>query len=392
MTDITTDTIDRLAGLAQGNPSFTTRHEREKVALATQACEDLLLGNQLDSALTQAERLVLAAEQARVSGVAALEADYRARAEVLSDAITPELRTILDQPDAQTGNARMDAMLHFVRTLALNPAESDQAALLAIPAAGLSFNDTVLLAQLIGFVAYQARLLVGVKAMSDMGGVADTPSAEPAAAAAAAAPFVHPANLPPPGEPLRRNGFTSETLDWKAWLEVLNPDTATPEQQHVLEVSHPKAKTMDFYLLLARQPQVLLERSQAFNAIMYAPGGLSRAEREVAATAVSRSNGCVYCASVHAQRFEQLAKRNDVMAQMFDDPDTAGTNARERAIIQSSLVLTRAPGSFGVQNVQPLRDAGLSDLEILDMLHSAALFGWANRLMLNLGVEIYVSP
>ena len=388
MTDTTTDTIDRLAGLAEGNPSFTTRHEREKVALATQACEDLLLGNQLDSALTQAERLVLAAEQARVSGVAALEADYRARAEALSDAITPELRTILDQQGAQTGNARMDAMLHFVRTLALNPAESDQAALLAIPAAGLSLNDTVLLAQLIGFVAYQARLLVGVKAMSDMGGVADTPAAEPAAAA----PFVHPANLPPPGEPLRRNGFTSEVLDWKAWLEVLNPDTATPEQQHVLEVSHPKAKTMDFYLVLARQPQVLLERSQAFNAIMYAPGGLSRAEREVAATAVSRSNGCVYCASVHAQRFEQLAKRNDVMAQMFDDPDTAGTNARERAIIQSSLVLTRAPGSFGVQNVQPLRDAGLSDLEILDMLHSAALFGWANRLMLNLGVEIYVSP
>ena len=380
-----TDTIDQLAGLEQGSPTFATRHEREKVALATQACEDLLLGNTLDSALSQAERLVLAAEQARVSGVSALEAEYRGRAQALSTEITPELRSILDKPGAQTGNARMDAMLHFVRTLALNPAESDQAALLAIPAAGLSLNDTVLLAQLIGFVAYQARLLVGVKAMSDMGGVADAPAAEPADAA----PFVHPANLPPPGEPLRRNGFTSEVLDWKAWLEVLKPETATPEQQHVLEVSHPKAKTMDFYLLLARQPQVLLERSQAFNAIMYAPGGLSRAEREVAATAVSRANGCVYCASVHAQRFEQLAKRNDVMAQMFDDPDTAGTNARERAIIQASLALTRAPGSFGKQNLQPLRDAGLSDLEILDMLHSAALFGWANRLMLNLGIEIY---
>lgn len=389
MTDTKIDTIHRLAGLEQDSPTFTTRHEREKVALATQACEDLLLGNSLDSALSQAERLVLAAEQARVSGVNVLEAEYRHRAEALGAAITPELRTILDKAGAQTGNARMDAMLHFVRTLALNPAESDQAALLAIPAAaGLSLNDTVLLAQLIGFVSYQARLLVGVQAMNDMGGVAEAPAAAPADAA----PFVHPANLPPPGEPLRRNGFTSEVLGWKAWLEVLNPETATPEQQHVLEVSHPKAKSMDFYLVLARQPQVLLERSQAFNAIMYAPGGLSRAEREVAATAVSRSNGCVYCASVHAQRFEQLAKRNDVMAQMFDDPDTAGTNARERAIIQASLALTRAPGSFGKQNLQPLRDAGLSDLEILDMLHSAALFGWANRLMLNLGVEIYVTP
>ncbi|MEG0676962.1 MAG: peroxidase-related enzyme [Comamonas sp.] len=379
------DTIDRLAGLGNNSPTFTTRHEREKVAVATQACEDLLLGNTLAGSLTQAERLVLAAEQARVSGVAALEAEYRSRAQALDGALAPELQAIFDTAGVQTGNARMDAMLHFVRALALNPAESDQQALLAIPAAGLSVDDTVLLAQLIGFVAYQARLLVGVKAMAEMGGQADAPAAEPVAAAA----FVHPANLPAPGEPLRRNGFTSETLDWKAWLPVLDPATATPEQQKVLEVSHPKAKSMDFYLLLGRQPEVLMERSQAFNAIMYAPGGLSRAEREVAATAVSRSNRCVYCASVHAQRFEQLAKRNDVMAQMFDDPDTAGTNARERAIIQSSLALTRTPGSFGKQNLQPLRDAGLSDLEILDMLHSAALFGWANRLMLNLGVEIY---
>ena len=384
----TNDSIDRLAGLNASDSTYATRHQREKVAVATQACEDLLLGNTLAGSLTQAERLVLASEQARVSGVQLLADEYRQRAEQLGDAVTADLRTILSQAGAQTGNVRMDAMLHFVRTLALNPAESDKQALLAIPAAGLSVDDTVLLAQLIGFVAYQARLLVGVQAMAAMGGQTE---AATAAETTATAPFVHPANLPPPGEPLRRNGFTSEVLDWKAWLEVLNPDTATPEQQHVLEVSHPKAKTMDFYLLLGRQPEVLMERSQAFNAIMYAPGGLSRAEREVAATAVSRSNGCVYCASVHAQRFEQLAKRNDVMAQLFDEPDTAGTNARERAIIQAALVLTRAPGQFGLSQVQALRDAGLTDQEILDMLHSAALFGWANRLMLNLGVEIYLN-
>ncbi len=379
-----TDTIDRLAGLRADTPLFATRHERSKVALATQACEDLLLGDSLAGDLSQAERLVFAAEQARVSGIAALEAEYRARAIALGDAVSPALRRILETAGSTTGNARLDAMLHFVRTLALNPAHSDQATLLAIPAAGLSVDGTVLLAQLIGFVAYQARLLAGAQAMVALGGVA-----QHRAATTEAAPFVHPANLPAPGEPLRRNGFTSETLDWKAWLPVLDPATATPAQQKVLEVSHPKAKTMDFYLLLGRQPEVLLERSQAFNAIMYAPGGLSRAEREVAATAVSRSNRCVYCASVHAQRFEQLAKRNDVMAQLFDDPDTAGTNARERAIIQASLVLTRTPAQLGAGHIQALRDAGLSDLEVLDMLHSAALFGWANRLMLNLGVEIW---
>jgi len=103
---------------------------------------------------------------------------------------------------------------------------------------------------------------------------------------------------------------------------------------------------------------------------------------------VSRVNGCVYCASVHAQRFEQLTKRNDVIAQVFEDPDTAGTTARERAIVRASIALTRAPADFGPAAIQSLRDQGLSDLEVLDMLHAVAIFAWANRLMLNLGEPV----
>lgn len=380
-----TDTIDQLAGLQADHALHAIRHQREKVALATQACEDLLLGSELPSSLSQAERLVLAAEQARVSGITVLQQLYQQRAQAL--ALPPALRRVLDEHGCTTGDARLDAMRHFVRSLSLEPAQSDRQALLNIPAAGVSVDDTVLLAQLIGFVSYQARVIAGLQAMVAAGSQGEVPVADAAAAPA----FVHPANLPAPGEPLRRNGYTSETLDWKSWLPVLDPATATPDQQHTLNVSHPKARTMDFYLLLCRQPQVLLERSQAFNAIMYAPGGLSRAEREVAATAVSRVNGCVYCASVHAQRFEQLAKRNDVMAQIFDDPHTAGTQARERAIIQAAITLTRDPAGLGAAHIQALRAAGLNDLEVLDMLHAAALFGWANRLMLNLGEAVYLN-
>lgn len=380
-----TDTIDQLAGLQADHALHAIRHQRAKVALATQACEDLLLGSELPSTLSQAERLVLAAEQARVSGITELQTLYQQRAQALP--LAPALRRVLDEHGCTTGDARLDAMLHFVRSLSLEPAQSDRQALLNIPAAGVSVDDTVLLAQLIGFVSYQARVIAGLQAMVAAGSQGEVPVADAAAAPA----FVHPANLPAPGEPLRRNGYTSETLDWKSWLPVLDPATATPDQQHTLDVSHPKARTMDFYLLLCRQPQVLLERSQAFNAIMYAPGGLSRAEREVAATAVSRVNGCVYCASVHAQRFEQLAKRNDVMAQIFDDPHTAGTQARERAIIQAAITLTRDPAGLGAAHIHALRAAGLNDLEVLDMLHAAALFGWANRLMLNLGEAVYLN-
>lgn len=190
-------------------------------------------------------------------------------------------------------------------------------------------------------------------------------------------------------EIIRSHGFTNESLDWDAWLDVVELDKATPEQVAVLEESHPKAKTSDYYLFLVHQPEILRQRSAAFNAIMYAPGGMPRAERELSTTVVSRINGCVYCASVHAQRFEQLAKRNDVIREVFDEPRTAGTTDREKAISQFSIALTEKPGDVRPEQLQALREVGLTDAEILDLIHSIAIFAWANRLMLNLGEPVF---
>ena len=187
-------------------------------------------------------------------------------------------------------------------------------------------------------------------------------------------------------------GFTNATLGWKAWLDVVSLDSATPEQIAVLEESHPKAKVSDYYLFLVHQPEVLKQRSVAFNAIMYAPGGMPRAERELGATVVSRINGCVYCASVHAQRFEQLAKRTDAIIEVFNDPHTAGTSARERAIVQFSIELTSHPERVSPASIQALKDVGLIEAEILDLMHSVAIFAWANRLMLNLGEPVFDQP
>ena len=39
----------------------------------------------------------------------------------------------------------------------------------------------------------------------------------------------------------------------------------------------------------------------------------------------------------------------------------------------------------GPEHVDRLRRAGLDDLAIADVVHAAAFFGWANRLMLSLG-------
>jgi uncharacterized peroxidase-related enzyme len=52
--------------------------------------------------------------------------------------------------------------------------------------------------------------------------------------------------------------------------------------------------------------------------------------------------------------------------------------------------LTRAPEQASAADLVPLREVGLSDLEILDLTHVIAMFAWANRLLETLGEVIYL--
>jgi uncharacterized peroxidase-related enzyme len=51
--------------------------------------------------------------------------------------------------------------------------------------------------------------------------------------------------------------------------------------------------------------------------------------------------------------------------------------------------MTEKPGKIGPDDIAALKTAGLNEAEILDLLHSVAIFAWANRLMLNLGEPVF---
>jgi uncharacterized peroxidase-related enzyme len=126
-------------------------------------------------------------------------------------------------------------------------------------------------------------------------------------------------------------------------------------------------------------------RSPLFNAILYDPGGMSRAERELGAIAASMVNRCVYCAAVHADRHAKLEKDETVTDALFAKGADADLGPRDRAIFDFARKLSEAPPTAGPEDMAALRDAGLNDAEILDLILSSALFGWANRLMHVLG-------
>jgi uncharacterized peroxidase-related enzyme len=175
--------------------------------------------------------------------------------------------------------------------------------------------------------------------------------------------------------------FTTKIPHWRPRVKPINLAEATPEQLDALKVTPSNTKVSDYVLVLANDVETLKVRTPLFNAIMYNRGGLSRAERELGAVGASVVNRCVYCAAVHSSRYNQLTKDESVMERVFRDGEEAELDKRQAAIFRFATRLSRAPSEADEQDMQALRDAGLDDGEILDLVLSASLFGWANRLM-----------
>jgi alkylhydroperoxidase domain protein len=181
------------------------------------------------------------------------------------------------------------------------------------------------------------------------------------------------------------NVFTRDQLGWEAWLEPLPVEELT--DRHWAGLVDKGRANSPYFRLLVRDPDILGARTRTDNDIFYnEKGGLPRAQRELAATAASRTNGCIFCASVHARFAAHHSKRPDDVQRLLDDgTDAPQDDPQWRAVIDASVALTRTPSGFGPEHVQRLRDAGLDDLAIADAIHGAAFFNWANRLMLSLG-------
>jgi uncharacterized peroxidase-related enzyme len=168
--------------------------------------------------------------------------------------------------------------------------------------------------------------------------------------------------------------FTRNVPHWQPRVKPVDLQEASEEQLDALKVTPSNTKVSEYVLTLAHDVESLKVRSPLFNGIMYDKGGMSRAERELGALGASMVNHCIYCAAVHAARHAQLEKSEE-----------ADLGPRDRAIFEFAVALSECPSQAGPAHVEALKAAGLDEAEVLDLILSSALFGWANRLMHVLG-------
>ena len=190
--------------------------------------------------------------------------------------------------------------------------------------------------------------------------------------------------IPAPDDLIAPTRFTQETLDWVPWVEPLPIEEVTEHHYEAL-VQRSRVKN-PYFRLLARDPDILRERTKTdLDIFLNTDAGLPRAERELAATAASRVNGCVYCASVHSAFTTQYSGRREDVQRLLDEGVSTRIDPRWDAIVDATVALTATPAEFGADEIAGLEAAGLDDLEVLDTILSGAFFNWANRLMLSIG-------
>lgn len=94
----------------------------------------------------------------------------------------------------------------------------------------------------------------------------------------------------------------------------------------------------------------------------------------------------------HAAGLGRLIRRRPDAETFIDglqrDYRTLELSPRERVLLDYAAKLTSTPWELAESDLEPLREAGLSDVDILDANLTVAYFAYVNRLAQGLGVEV----
>lgn len=154
--------VTKAAGITASNPIATAIQERGEIFAKTATAEEAVLRPRQPGLLTHDLRAALAARIAAANG----EADEAARyAATVQDSAVQALAT----PGTSSDDAWVQAIVVFTDKVATNPRDIIAEDITALKAAGVEDADIVRAAELNAFLAYQLRLIAGLRLLGGIG-------------------------------------------------------------------------------------------------------------------------------------------------------------------------------------------------------------------------------
>ena len=174
-----------------------------------------------------------------------------------------------------------------------------------------------------------------------------------------------------------------------AWVQMIAEDEAEGQLRAVYQelLGEGRRRAVpDFLRLHSLVPRAIIPLAQLHRAIAYGPGELSRVQRELIATVVSAINGCALCQELHSRLLLHRTRDEALVAQVMRDFRTAPLAAADRALLEYAAKLTTAPAAVAREDIDRLRQLGLSDAAIVEIAAQTALFNYLNRVIQGLGL------
>ena len=114
---------------------------------------------------------------------------------------------------------------------------------------------------------------------------------------------------------------------------------------------------------------------------------MERRRYELATIAAAREYRSTYCTAAHSKFLRDDCGDEPTMLAVAADPTGADLDATDRAVVNFAAQVARDAASVTADDVQQLRDHGLTDPEIVDVALAAAARGFFTKVLDALGVQ-----
>lgn len=118
--------------------------------------------------------------------------------------------------------------------------------------------------------------------------------------------------------------------------------------------------------------------------------GMDRRRYEIATIGAARALRSTYCTAAHSKFLRDECGDEPTMIAIAEDPSGAGLDEQDRAVYTFAARVAGDASSIQQQDVDALREVGLTDTDIADIVFAAAARSFFTRVLDGLGAQLDV--
>lgn len=171
-------------------------------------------------------------------------------------------------------------------------------------------------------------------------------------------------------------------------IAIYDATSATQEIREIFaEIEGAFGRIPNLFLTYANHAPLLKANWAKVKAVM-GEGTLSQKTKQAIAVLVSRDNGCAYCVAAHTGALRAMGITEDEIQAIEDDLSRANFTAKEQALISFARRANTVPTRIVDEEVEAVRQAGATDVEIIEALGVMELFTAFNKFLDSLNVDV----